>query len=396
MRRPLKCQSLKMKRKCKNVDITDPVLIERAVLACLKPAKKRRRYDTIELFASMLGISRRQAAKSLAARDETYMHGVRLLVDRMHAELVAGEPDIRKPGMTERVDACSRKVRKVAVLNIRNLLYDHVAVLGLEEACRAIGEYQVSSIPGRGAAYGDKAIRNWLRKLGTRKVYHVKLDVRDFYGSVDQERLLAWLSSRVANKRLLWLVRLLVTSVDSGMAIGSFLSQTLANLYLSPLYHAAKERFFKVRRGKRINTFRHALFYMDDMLLLGTDRRAMVAGVCGLVAMAADSLGLKVKSGWCVREMCGRYPVDLMGFRYDGGKVSLRRRIYKYARRMLLRAKRSGAVALKASCRLVSYKGYMERTASLPKWVDCARIFKEACKAASIYHERKSSLHQQT
>lgn len=370
-------------------------LITEAVLACLKPAKKRRRYDTIELFASTLGVTRRQAALSLAARDADYLRGVDIIARKMLAGLVSGNIDIRKPGEVERFDACSRKVRKVAVLNIRNLLYDHVAVIGLTEACRSIGEYQVSSIPGRGAAYGDKAVRNWIRKTGARKVYHVKLDIRNFYGSVDQERLLAWLGRRVANHDLMCLVRKLLTVTDSGMAIGSYLSQTLANLYLSSLYHLAKEDIYKERRGKRLNVFRHALFYMDDMLFLGFDKRAMGHGVERLVQYAHDELGLEIKPTWCIHELCARYPVDIMGYRYTKEKVSLRRRIYKYARRMTLRACRRGLVVTSSSCRLVSYKGYMERTASLPKGIDCCNIFKEACNEAGIYHGRKSSLHKQ-
>lgn len=382
-----------MIRKCKDIDITDIGLITAAVCACLRPAKKRRRYDTIELFASTLGVSRRQAARSLAARDEAYLRGVDIIARKMQADLLAGTPDIRKPGVTERVDACSHKVRKVAVLNIRNLLYDHVAVIGLAEACRAIGEYQVSSIPGRGAEYGDRAIRKWLHGMRDKNVYHMKLDIRNFYGSVNQELLFAWLARRVANPKLLWLTRKLVTCVDKGMAIGSYLSQTLANLYLSSLYHLAKEGIFRTRRGKRIATFKHALFYMDDMLLIGLNSKAMKRGAQELAVYAREQLGLEIKPGWCVRTLSERHPIDIMGFRYSGGKVSLRRRIFKYARRMLARAARLGMVTLHASCRIASYKGYIEKTIA-PKGLDCISIFTAAGKAASIYHERKNALHQ--
>lgn len=202
-----------MKRVCKNVDVTDAALIEEAVLECLRPAKKRQRADTARLFARVLGISRRKAGAVLRERGALYMTAV-----------------------------------------------------------RKIGEYQVSSIPGRGAAYGKRAIERWLRDGGGK--YAVKMDVRDFYGSIKRPVLMKWLHRHVKNRQLLWLVGQLVYSAPEGIPIGSFLSQTLANIYLSDLYHLAMEGCTS-KRGR--HQVAHAIFYMDDMLLLGSNKRQLAS-----------------------------------------------------------------------------------------------------------------------
>lgn len=370
-----------MIRRCKDVDICSTQHIREAVLACLKPAKKRRRYDTVGLFSKLLGVSKRAASRSLASKDAQYYSGVELIVVRMQECLKSGDLQLRKPSIKERIDPCSRKVRKVAVLHIWNLLFDHVATLGLAELCKSIGEYQVSSIPGRGAAYGDRAIRKWLRRDTGKKLYWAKLDVRNFYGSVDQGLLLEWLAKRVANKNLMYLISSLVRVLDTGLAIGSYLSQTLANLYLSTLYHYASERCTYSRRNKRVRVFSHVLFYMDDMTFLGHNRRQMRKHLTAIVAKASTSLGLEIKPNWVLQEFSQRYPLDIMGFRYTPGKVSLRRRIYKYARRMLIRCGRKRP-SRKAANRLTSYNGYLTATCSLPKIGNWRTIIETSCSVA--------------
>lgn len=307
-----------------------------------------------------------------------------MIARELRDAIASGDLRLRRARTVERRDVCSGKVRRVAVLGIRELMLDHVAVLGLAELFKRVGEYQVSSIPGRGISYGDKAIRRWVRGWGSAPMYWVKLDVRDFYGSVDQGMLCAWLRRRVCNARLLRLVESLLGVVERGMAIGSFLSQTLANIYMSALYHRAMESYATVRRGVRVRTIRHALFYMDDMLLLGSNRRALRRACEDISLYARRELGLEVKVGWQVQEVTRRHPIDLMGYRYErSGRVSLRRRIYRFARRMVLRVKRAGVAGARWS-RLASYKGYMERTVSIPRGVFLNEIFNMGGRASII------------
>lgn len=356
-----------MKRKCKHVDISDLNLIRQAVHECLKPAKKRKRFDTVALFANVLHTTKTEARRVLMERGDEYEKGVELISVDLKDMISRGDLNLSKPKTKVRHDTCGNKDRNITVLNIRHLMLEHVAVLGLSELCKTIGEYQVSSIKGRGTALGYSMIKKWvtMARLRVGKTYAAKLDIRNFYGSVDRDCMMKWLRRRVANNKLLWLVHELVSTIDRGIAIGSFLSQTLANIYLSSLYHRAKENFFTVRRGKRVNTFRHCMFYMDDMLLIGTNRREMVSGIADLISYAASELKLVIKPNWCIHSLA-KCPINMVGYRFFlDGCIRPRRGILKRSRRLTIRARRSiskrAVVPVTIARRLASYYGYLTK-----------------------------------
>lgn len=350
-------------------------MITEAVYDCLRHYKKRQRADTRCMFARLLGVTQGEARRVLRERGELYHEGVHRVARMLQQGLCERRLKLAPVRQDLRVDPSSKKCRKISILGIRQLLYDHVAVRGLAELARCVGEYQVSSIRGRGAAYGKRAVERWLRRKSCR--YATKLDVRDFYGSVNREKLLAWLSRRVKNEPLMWLVGELVCSCPAGMAIGSYLSQTLANIFLSDLYHLAMERCVSKRGGRQVE---HALFYMDDMLLLGRNKRQLRYAAFALMRRAGE-LGLQIKRNWQVHRVSREHPVDMMGYRFCHGVTTLRRRVFKAARRALLRVgrmiRRGGRIEVRLARRLASYQGYTASAA-------CKR-FLERMGAAFIY-----------
>lgn len=350
-----------MKRCCKHVRIDSPDVIRPALYECFRPAKKRRRSDTRALFAHVLDISRRQADKALKERGELYHEGIERIARMLQDSIRRRDLRLLPIRQQVRIDPGSKKPRLISILGIRQLMLDHVAVYAMKELSRRIGEYQVSSIPGRGAAYGKRAIERWMGKASCK--YAVKLDIKNFYGSVNKDKLMAWLAARVKNEPLLWLVRSLLHQCPKGISIGSYLSQTLANVFLSDLYHLAMERC-RSKRGTRQVT--HALFYMDDMLLLGANKRQLRYAAFTIMQRAGD-LGLQIKPAWQVHRISTLHPVDMMGFRFSHGLTTLRKHIFKSARRALIRArrrlKRGVQLTRRLAHSLASYHGYTCSTA---------------------------------
>lgn len=346
-----------MQKVCKRVNILSHDFIEMAVLECLKPAKKRKRSDTRRLFRDVLGVGGSKVRRILLERDESYYLGVKYISIVLYAKIENRNLNLRPVYQQERTDPGSRKKRTISILSIEQLMLDHVAVLGLQELSKRIGEYQVSSIPKRGAHYGKRAIQRWLRDKKCK--YAVKLDIKDFYGSLNRDILFKWLRKRVKNDILLWLVEELVCQTESGMAIGSFLSQTLANIFLSELYHHAMERCVSSRGTRQIG---HALFYMDDMLFLGANKRQLKDAVYKVIRKAQE-LGLEIKSNWNVFLVTNDRPIDMMGFRFSHSRVTLRKRVFKAVRRTLLRAarilKKDKRLSIRLCARLASYYGYI-------------------------------------
>lgn len=369
-----------MKRLCKKVDIFDRAFIERAVRACLAPGKKRRRADTVAYFADIAKCSLAEAREFLVARDARYDAAVLRVVEQLRDEMLAYRLRLGRVFTQHRKDPSSGKVRRISILHIKQLLFDHVAVLGLAEVQRRVGVYQCSGYVGKEAHYGARAVRRWLRGQASR--YAVQMDISHYFESIDHERLMAFLAQRVKNDDLLWLVRRLIGTCKKGLHVGSYLSQTLANLYLSGLYHEVGERM-RARNGKRLVS--HVLFYMDDFLLVGTNKRHLQWAAERVVAYAAQ-LGLVIKPGWRVfrvarREELGGRPVDMMGFRFYRNVVTIRRRIFLRARRMLLRVmacvRGCRQVPVSMARRCLTYKGYFD-------FSNCAR-FMAAFRARFLF-----------
>ena len=161
------------------------------------------------------------------------------------------------------------------------------------------------------------------------------------------------------------------------MSIGSYLSQYLCNLYMSILYHYIMEELYKTRRGKRVNLVRHCLIYMDDILLVGSQRRDMEMAVKRVVKKA-EEMGLEIKPNYQVKPIDGNC-IDMMGFKIYRTHTVIRGRIFLRVRRSFRIARKH--VTIRAAKKCISYYGYLKHTNSkriIRKWK--ARNVIKKCK----------------
>ena len=361
-----------MKRYCKGIDITDKDLIYTAVVDCLAGKKNRR------------------DVKALMQRYET----VDAIVATMQEEIRARNLQLKPMWYSIKEDSSSGKIRQIGIQDIKQQLYDYVAVYALRPAFARIGEYQCAAIPGRGQIYGLKAIQKWLRNPGIK--YACKLDIRRCYESIDRGLLMDFLHRHIKNDPLLWLVHTLIATFDRGLSIGSYLSQYLCNLYLSDLYHEIAENMYKLRgrkRGcKRVNLVHHVLFYMDDILLLGTSAKDMNAAAKRVIAKAA-AMGLEVKPDWRTFRIADEKGssggfIDMMGFRFYRKYTTIRSRVFLRLRRAFLRARRRRTICLRTAQRCIAYFGFVLHTSSFTiahkyKMYKIIRIAKEVISRES-------------
>ena len=131
---------------------------------------------------------------------------------------------------------------------------------------------------GRGVLAAIDRYQTWARRY----TYVTKLDIRQYFPSIDHEILLAALERRISDLRVLELLRLVVaasppTTVQpryfsgddllsalcrrTGIPIGNLTSQFFANLYLDDFDHLVKDDW-------RIPGY---LRYVDDMVFLDDD-----------------------------------------------------------------------------------------------------------------------------
>lgn len=264
-----------MKRYCKAIDITDRGLISTAVYKCLN--KKYKRNDTLRLLGTytildvnqIYCILRRYGKKALWFLTEA-------VIDDIQKEIINWDIKFPPVWYREKIDASSGKIRRIGIQNIKQQIYDYVAVEALQPILKRIGEHQYASIKGRGTLKGARAIRRWLRNR--KLIYVAQSDVKKCYESIDREKLMCFLEHYIKNDLLLKLIRKLIYSFEKGLSIGSYLSQFLCNLYMSILYHEVSENMYRIRKHRngikeRINLVKKKVFYMDDTLLAGTNKK---------------------------------------------------------------------------------------------------------------------------
>lgn len=270
---------------------------------------------------------------------------------------------------------------------------DHIAVNAAWDIwARRTVPQQASSFPGRGQVYGVAMISRWVKrdnrsaswakrhgKRYTRQCrYFVKLDVKNCFGSMRKDTFMELFSKDCGNADLIWLWDAILTShhVDGyeGFMIGALPSQWAAQYIMGFLYRYATE-LYNVRRGKRVRWVRHCMMFMDDILLVGPNRKNLKAAAKALADYAWERFGLMVKSDWCV-SCIDATPIDMMGYQiHADGVVTVRPRVFVRVRRLALRVARVGSMALRQAKRLASYRGYFYQKQRRGRWLDLRSRF---------------------
>lgn len=364
----------RMKRYCKNVDITDRKLIRKAVYKCLR--NKYKRNDVLKMFSEYSGLPKdfiKGAFKEFGLR--ALQPFAEMVIDGIREELMQNNLKFKPIWYKEKVDASSQKVRRIGVQNIKQQIYDYIAVEALEDFLKRIGEYQCAAIKNKGQSYGIKAIKRWMRNKSIR--YAGQCDITKCYPSIDRAKLMEFLRKYIKNEPLLNLIEKLIGTFEAGLSIGSYLSQYLCNVFLSQIYHEIAEKMYRIRKKRdgttqRINLVLHQIFYMDDILILGSNAKDIHKAM-KLITEKAKELGLKIKDNWIVfttvmkRKDDGHF-IDMMGVRIYRHHITIRRRVFLRVRRAYKRAqtliKQKKKVPLWLARKCVSYKGILDHTNS--------------------------------
>lgn len=348
-----------MKTYCKNVDPSDIKTIEKHVFDALSSKLKRKDYSEFTAdYCSLSGKEIRAQARAWIKWYPELESAVRRISLDISARILARDLCLDPIRYSVRTDGLSHKTRTIGIESVMQQLMEHVAVGCLQELWAAKYEYhQYASIKGKGQLKGAKTIQKWT-KAGKTK-YFVKLDVRKCFQSLSRETAMRWLRRDIAkNGLLLWFVDALLQMHGSGLVIGSLLSQFLCNYFMSYAYRYVMG-LHKVRRGKAVQLCSCALFYMDDILLCGVDRRNLLMATRKLIRYLRESFGLEIKPGWNIRKHtdCG---IDMMGYVITAkGKLRVRPRVFLRARRAFMRSA-AGDDRLKIQRRVSAYYGYFK------------------------------------
>ncbi len=204
----------------------------------------------------------------------------------------------------------------------------HHAIMNIMEpiwvGCFTADTY--ACIKGRGIHSALLNVRKAL-KDGVNTRYCLKLDVRKFYQSVDHDVLKAIIRKKIKDARLLSLLDGIIDSAE-GLPIGNYLSQYLANLYLTYFDHWLKE----------VKKVKHYFRYCDDMVILGADKEYLHQLRWDIAAYLRDELKLSLKSNHQVFPVASR-GIDFVGYVIYHTHTLLRKSIKKNFARAVAKRK---------------------------------------------------------
>ena len=272
------------------------------------------------------------------------------MVDDIWADIQRRELALEPIRYFSKYEPSAGKVRNIGIETPKQQVCDYLAVDALMPMLGAmIGHWQCACVPGRGQLTAKCALEKW-RGNG---LYFIQGDIRKCFPSIEHGRLMARLESRVGSKDVLWLVESLIMTFGAGLDIGSYLSAWLCNWYLSFAYHTI-EQMSKTRRGHHVPLVDHQVWYMDDFVLVGHDKRDLKSAMRGHVQYMRDELGLSVKPWKLCRWSQDEFP-DLGGYAVLPDRTRVRGRTFLRARRAFLR--QSAHPSTGRAARVVSMAG---------------------------------------
>ena len=143
---------------------------------------------------------------------------------------------------------------------------------------------------GKGLHVAIKRFQTVSRKVSrnhSRTCWVLKGDIRKFFASIDQVRLIEMLSYRVEDEDLMRLLAIVIksfqTSPGKGIPLGNLTSQLFANIYLN--------EFDQFIRGLGIKYY---LRYADDFVFLSHDRNELLSCIPLIGLFLSDRLTLSL------------------------------------------------------------------------------------------------------
>ena len=179
-----------------------------------------------------------------------------------------------------------------------------------------------SCIKKRGIHAAARALKKALKdKEGTN--YCLKIDIKKFYPNVDHDILKHLLRRKIKDPDLLWILDGIIDSAE-GLPIGNYLSQYLANFYLTYLDHWLKEE-------KKV---RYYFRYADDMVFLSADKPYLHSLLAEIRTYLQINLKLEIKDNYQVFPVDDR-GIDFVGYVFRHSHTMLRKGIKKsFARKV--------------------------------------------------------------
>lgn len=284
-------------------------------------------------------------------------------------------------------DGISRKKRTIIVPNPMEQVVHHMVVNILKPIfMKSMYDHSYGSIPSRGGYAGSRRLRKWLPSK-----YVLKMDIRKYFESVDQDILIAKLSRIIKDEKFIDILVKIIRVSDKGIPLGFYTSQWFANFYLTDLDHFIAEKL----------GYGHYMRYMDDMVILDNSKRRLHRARVAINDYLNNMLNLEMKGNWQIFRFDyfdkdgnerGR-DIDFMGYRFFREKTILRRSIMYKSSRKAKRISKKKPTWYDAA-QMLSYNGWFKATDSYNFFQDNIKPYADFKKLRKIVskHSKKARI----
>jgi len=168
-------------------------------------------------------------------------------------------------------------------------------------------------VKGRGISGAHrKMVKMLTDRNGT--TYCLKMDIKKFYPSIDHDILKSIIRKKIKCKKTLALLDEIIDSAK-GLPIGNYLSQHLANLYLTYFDHFVKE----------VLNVKYYIRYADDIIILNDSKGFLHGVLVSINSYLVYELNLELKKNYKVFSVIEG--IDFIGYVFYHTHIKLRKRI---------------------------------------------------------------------
>lgn len=154
------------------------------------------------------------------------------------------------------------------------------------------------SIKGRGIHKAKRRVEKATRSKDSD--YCLKVDVKKFYPSINNDVLKETVKKKIKCKDTLWLLYVIIESIE-GLPIGNYISQYLGNLVLTDIDHKMKEK----------HKIKYYFRYCDDIVLIHKSKQFLHLMLSKLNA-ELNKLDLHLKHNYQI------FPIEKRGIDFVG------------------------------------------------------------------------------
>lgn len=209
-------------------------------------------------------------------------------------------------------------------------------------------EYCCGSVKNRGIMHGLKYLKKILVRDRKNTKYCLKLDIKKFYPSINQNILKRKFLRIIKDRDTLDLIDKIIDSAEQGVPIGNYTSQWFANFFLQNLDHYIKEDL-KVP---------YYLRYMDDMVLFHRNKKELHK-IKDKIEEYLKNEDLLLKENWQLFKVDSR-PIDFLGYRFYRGYTTLRKSNFLRIKRRYKKISKKQKITYKDASASLSYYGWLK------------------------------------